>query len=442
VVLPETTYKPSVVAQTGAPGADLEKQITDWVEKGRGASKLPVIEKLSEKSSLYAASAVAGINGRSTELNTLSTASGKQLRAIVDSGKQLLTAKDAFLTAMQKEDWSEMAAQGSIITSATSHIDTLVASVENLGMAAAEAGINLLEDTKSSLSSALSGLMHGDADEDKGVFETFAYRLVDDFTNSYIDTLSKSFSEKLLDPAGGIGKFIMGLGEGGAKLGQDTAAAATGEEVPSLNSFSSAFTNFTDGISGIFGGALDGIGGIFTWFGSSFMSIVQGLLSMLSSSGGGSSGKTNWLGIGMSILGAFGGGSGGSSGGISSWFSGGGTSSLPIGTMVAATGGLVTGPGSGTSDSIHAMLSNREFVVNAAQTAKFLPLLTAINTPGFSRGGLVGGSPSNISLGRNNSQVININITGDVSRQTKAEIYKMLPNIAMGVNAHNREKGI
>jgi hypothetical protein len=41
----------------------------------------------------------------------------------------------------------------------------------------------------------------------------------------------------------------------------------------------------------------------------------------------------------------------------------------------------------------------------------------------------------------NSQQVINLSITGDISRQTRAEIYKMLPNIAEGVNLQNREKG-
>ena len=44
-----------------------------------------------------------------------------------------------------------------------------------------------------------------------------------------------------------------------------------------------------------------------------------------------------------------------------------------------ADGGLVTGPGSGTSDSIKARLSNGEFVVNAKSTEQFLPILQAIN---------------------------------------------------------------
>lgn len=45
-----------------------------------------------------------------------------------------------------------------------------------------------------------------------------------------------------------------------------------------------------------------------------------------------------------------------------------------------ATGGLITGPGSGTSDSILRRLSNGEFVVNAAATAKNLGLLSSLNS--------------------------------------------------------------
>jgi hypothetical protein len=59
---------------------------------------------------------------------------------------------------------------------------------------------------------------------------------------------------------------------------------------------------------------------------------------------------------------------------------------------VRAQGGIVTGPGTGTSDSIPALISNGEYVVRASQTAKHLPLLHAINSgaPGFADGGLVG----------------------------------------------------
>lgn len=58
-----------------------------------------------------------------------------------------------------------------------------------------------------------------------------------------------------------------------------------------------------------------------------------------------------------------------------------------------AQGGIVTGPGTSTSDSIPAMISNGEYVVNARATSAFLPMLNAINDygrrPRFAMGGLV-----------------------------------------------------
>lgn len=47
-----------------------------------------------------------------------------------------------------------------------------------------------------------------------------------------------------------------------------------------------------------------------------------------------------------------------------------------------STGGLVEGPGTGTSDSISAHLSNGESVINARSTAMFAPLLSSINQAG------------------------------------------------------------
>jgi hypothetical protein len=49
------------------------------------------------------------------------------------------------------------------------------------------------------------------------------------------------------------------------------------------------------------------------------------------------------------------------------------------GVQRKALGGVVSGPGTGTSDSISARLSNGEYVVNAAATAAHRPWLDAIN---------------------------------------------------------------
>lgn len=64
-----------------------------------------------------------------------------------------------------------------------------------------------------------------------------------------------------------------------------------------------------------------------------------------------------------------------------------GTTSQNLSTTKAnvpkfATGGLVNGIGSGTSDSIPAMLSNGESIINAKATEMFKPLLSAINVAG------------------------------------------------------------
>lgn len=66
-----------------------------------------------------------------------------------------------------------------------------------------------------------------------------------------------------------------------------------------------------------------------------------------------------------------------------------------------AAGGYITGPGTGTSDSIPARLSNGEYVIRAKQTAKYKPLLDAINSGknGYANGGLVGGGTVGFAAG-------------------------------------------
>lgn len=80
--------------------------------------------------------------------------------------------------------------------------------------------------------------------------------------------------------------------------------------------------------------------------------------------------------------------------------------SLPVeGVKFKAAGGLITGPGSGTSDDVPAMLSNGEFVIRAAAVQRLgLGLLARLNQadrvpaavrralPAFATGGLVGAS--------------------------------------------------
>jgi hypothetical protein len=73
--------------------------------------------------------------------------------------------------------------------------------------------------------------------------------------------------------------------------------------------------------------------------------------------------------------------------------SGGGGSSQAPQVRQLASGGYVSGPGTGTSDSIPAYLSNGESIINASSTRMFRPLLSTINQIGggrrFAEGGVV-----------------------------------------------------
>lgn len=105
-----------------------------------------------------------------------------------------------------------------------------------------------------------------------------------------------------------------------------------------------------------------------------------------------------------------------------------------------AAGGLITGPGTGTSDSILTPTSNGEFVVNARATAQNRQLLEAINSGGrirgYADGGYVGGDArrmSGRSAGRDLPAQIYMDfrgVKGDreieaVARQSAAQVVAM-----------------
>ncbi len=62
-------------------------------------------------------------------------------------------------------------------------------------------------------------------------------------------------------------------------------------------------------------------------------------------------------------------------------------------------GGQVSGPGTGTSDSVPAMLSNGEYVINARATAKHRELIEAINTGRLGSGTGLSGAGSAVASG-------------------------------------------
>jgi len=88
-----------------------------------------------------------------------------------------------------------------------------------------------------------------------------------------------------------------------------------------------------------------------------------------------------------------------------------------------AAGGYISGPGSGTSDSIPAMLSNGEYVISAkAVQAAGLPMLDRINkmgkggpvydVPAYSMGGRVKYNTGGMATSSNSLYNINVTLNG------------------------------
>ncbi|KWD62365.1 phage tail tape measure protein [Burkholderia cepacia] len=162
------------------------------------------------------------------------------------------------------------------------------------------------------------------------------------------------------------------------------------------------------------------------------------------------------LGLGAAGAGGFSASSllGGVAGGMSDVFGAGGGNAYGF---HLATGGRVTGPGTSTSDSIPAWLSNEEFVVKAAAVRKpgVLRLLEAINSgqdlgfAKFANGGLVGGgSAGGGGLGAQGGGIeLNIPVTIDggtgnaAQMMASAEFVKKLTQIVQGLIAVESRQG-
>lgn len=113
-----------------------------------------------------------------------------------------------------------------------------------------------------------------------------------------------------------------------------------------------------------------------------------------------------------SALGGIGGGGAGGGGGGSPGYNWG----------QYASGGMVRGPGSATSDSVFAALSNGEFVIQAAAVRKwgagFFQQLNNLSTPQFAMagGGMIGGGGTSSTYNNQRSNIINVHVSGGGSR--------------------------
>jgi hypothetical protein len=116
-----------------------------------------------------------------------------------------------------------------------------------------------------------------------------------------------------------------------------------------------------------------------------------------------------------------------------------------FGGLKLADGRRVAGPGGPAADLIPAMLSDGEFVVNAAATARHEPFLEAINSgcdlPGFARGGIVrgGGGPAGAAGSAAGSSAMQLTVRVEGARGN-AEIEQMVrQGVTAGLRAHDRD---
>jgi tape measure domain-containing protein len=312
-------------------------------------------------------------------------------------------------------------------------------------------GNNITQSFKESTKGAFKGEVDKDANGiDKSIAKTYVDRILDNVTKNVIEAFVEGMAESVLgqgiqENMKSFGAKIFGLGSkfikdifgaGGEK--KKTADASTATTSPVADAAAVLFKTLDETTDakdtkearpkkGGLVGFGEGVATIVDTAGSAINSAIDGLdIASWFKKIPDALGKIDFAGMFDSVI-----------SGAKRLFS------------MFATGGWVNGPGTSTSDSIPAMLSVGEFVVNAKAARKFGPLLSSINNGSISKlseGGFVS-RPSIASISessssrREPSQVININITGDISRQTKAQIYEMLPQIASGVNMHNRETG-
>ena len=430
----------------------------------------------------------ASVSWSPEAINLASDTQRKQAERIA---RQLATEMELLADAAETGQTTEKL-QNSVLAHKQA-LEDLGTGIDESAKKMSEVGKSFASAISDSVNTGFADALKGKHDEGKGVMETFVDTFLDTFTNSVLD----SFTAGLLDPLTGengvmtkafeafgaslfgasrdttkasgvpsllekgLGFFsekapsdfvgpperpkesvFAGLGKfAGGLFSNGTASQDNGENpvVESILANTEAQNGFFTNLGQTFMGGLNGLGGLFLQGLGSLGGMLQGVMSIFTGGGGGSGG-VNWAGIAIK--------------GVMSYF-GGGAGAAASGAVAAASGGYISGKGTGTSDEIAAWLSNGEYVVNAVSTKRYLPMLKAINAgaykpPKFSTGGLVGGVTPNIyetqatpdapMRAETSSQVFHINVTGDISRMTRSEIQRMIPQIAAGVSKHNYER--
>jgi len=246
-----------------------------------------------------------------------------------------------------------------------------------------QAGIDLANNTRESLKQGLSNALmsKGDVPFFRALFDTLTENIVNSFVNSFVDAITGKNNPNSI-----FNKAFEFLGSGVAKQGKDAADKVSGADKKSLiTTVTEDLGKVYDVVTSTFGGILDKLTSL---FGSiDFGSLFDSISSIFSSFQG--------FDLGGTLASA------------GSWLS----SLLPF-----ADGGVVPGA---LGAPMPVLAHGGEVILNDAQQRALLS----------------GGT------GRT-EQVFNVNITGDVSRQTRQEIARLIPQIASGVNQHNYETGV
>ena len=300
-----------------------------------------------------------------------------QKEALAASLARLENARIALAPGNTLTDAERRAAQDVIDQGSQAIADTLAYASITLFDRMVAAGSDFASSVEQGFSQGISNLLKAKKNDDDTVLQTFAKDIMQSLSNSVIDTFAQGLTDSIFTPE--VEGKLKDLGGNILKAGSDL--------------LSSLFDSIANGMSGLFEA------------GSGLLGSVLGGLGAA-------------LGVGSGFVGP-----------------------LPK----AATGGLIAGVGTGTSDSNLVRLSKGEYVINAKETKKNLALVEAINNGKLSRfatGGMVGDTAmSGPALALGGSTTFNVQITGDISRQTRKEMIQMMPQLASGVNSYNREKG-
>jgi tape measure domain-containing protein len=278
------------------------------------------------------------------------------------------------------------------------------------------------------ISGAIMGAIRGDKSFGEGIADLFANSVetalanrITSFAEGFItgifdalDAASASGDSSLATKTGGFLRDLM-TGPNNAesdsisKMGYDSVETLGNGGIPGLPEASEGVITFTEGLQG-------GISGLGQWASTTLQSIAQffGLATATTAQTTASATATASAGV---LTGAF-------TALTTAAFAA--SAALSMAAASSGTAGALSIAGSFADGGITPrggamMLHPNEMILNPRQQKH---LFEQVN---------------NNRSGSINQVTQNINITGDISRQTKKEIYSMMPSIAQGVNQQNKE---